>query len=132
MKRWGRYAIIAVVLGYVGVVLAQTNNNYTCVSTTISSSSSPVAIFSPPVRITTWIAHARSSPAADPVLIWPYVGTVPTAVPSPAAVLEVPSGSSVTDQVTCPQATCMDAIGENWAAVLASGSTATTIDMCWR
>lgn len=125
-------ALLCLFAGGAVVALAQTNNNYTCVSTSVTSATVPTAIFTPN-RITTWIAHARSSPAADPVLIFPYVGpTVPTAVPSPAGVMEIPSGSSVSDAVTCPASTCLDAIGEGWAAVLAGGSTGQTVDFCSR
>jgi hypothetical protein len=131
MKKWLRFLPVALVLGYVGVVWAQTNNTYTCLSTTISSSSSPVAVATPG-RMTTWIAHVRSTPAADPVLIFPYTGTVPTAVPSPAAAMEIPSGSYLPDAVTCPAPTCLDAMGQGWAAVLLSGSTSTVVDWCSR
>jgi hypothetical protein len=131
MKKWIKFLPIVGVLCFVGTVLAQTNNGYTCLSTTIGSSTSPVAIATPG-RITTWTAHVRSTPAADPVLIFPYTGTVPTAVPSPAAAMEIPSGNMLADAITCSEPTCKDAIGQGWAAVLLSGSTSTVVDFCAR
>lgn len=131
MKKWIKWTPLVAVLVFVGTVWAQTNNTYTCVSTTVSSSSSPVAVFTP-ARITTWVAHVRSTPSADPVLIFPYTGTVPTAVPSPAAAMEIPSGGYLPDAVTCPASTCLDAIGQGFAAVLLSGSTPTVVDWCSR
>ncbi len=133
--RWTRIIILGVVLGLITAALVEadsTNNGYTCISTSVTSNSAPVGIMSPG-RMTTFLIHVRSSPAADPVLLFPYVSTpVPTSVPSPAAVVERPSGSDFFDGVNCDQTSCVDAIGQGWAAVLAGGSTAITVDSCYR
>ena len=132
-KKWIRLAIPLSVLAFVGWAWAQsTPNPYTCTTTTVSSSSSPVAIMTP-ARLTTWTIHVQSTPAADPVLVFPYVGnTVPSAVPSPEAAMERVSGSDWSDAVTCNAPNCSSNVGEGWAAVLESGSTATKVTTCTR
>jgi hypothetical protein len=108
------------------------NTSYTCVDTSVTSATVPTSVFSPG-RYTTWFVHAEASPASDPVRIFFYTGsTPPTAVPSPSAYMERPSGSDWWDQITCDQPSCNDAIGQGIGAYLASGSTATTIDVCGR
>ena len=127
-----RLVVLGIVFSFIGTALAQTNGGYTCLSTSVTSASVPAGIMSPG-RMTAFFIHVRSSPAADPVLIFPYTGTtVPTAVPSPANVLERPSGSEFSDAVSCDSTTCKDAVGQGWAAYLASGSSAITVDACYR
>ncbi len=133
MKKWTRFIVLAIVLGLVAAALvrAQTSNGYTCVTTSVASASSPVAIMTPG-RLTTWTFHTRSG-AAVSALIFPYVGnTVPAATPSPAGVMEVAAGSYLFDGITCSEPTCKDALGQGFAAVLASGVTAVTVDACAR
>lgn len=105
------------------------NLKYTCQTTSVTSSTTPVNIL-PVNPMTTWTCHARSG--ALGVLAFPYAGTIPTAVPSPAAIVEIPAGANLSDAVTCDNNTCKDAIGEAWAAVLTTGSTPVTVDCCFR
>lgn len=130
MRKWLLRCIpICLVLGFVGMALAQT---YTCTVTAVSSSSSPVAIMTPG-RMTTWQIRVHASPAADPILYGFYSGTtVPTAVPSPEADMELASGDKDTDSVDCDVGQCGQAIGEGIWAVLESGSTATKVHVCTR
>jgi len=134
MKKWIRFLPVVVVLMFVGAALAQTNNNYTCVDTSVTSASVPTSVMSPPAtKITTWIAHVEASPASDPVRFFFYTGsTAPTAVPSPAAYIERTSGSDWTDAVTCSNPSCVGPIGQGIGAYLAGGSTATTVNVCYR
>jgi hypothetical protein len=106
------------------------NTKYTCLSTSVTSSTTPVTVLNVS-EMTTWTIHARSG--ALGVLCFPYTAqSVPTAVPSPAAIIEVPAGANLSDAVNCDLNTCKDAIGAAWACVLTTGSTAVTVDSCYR
>lgn len=105
------------------------NLKYTCQTTSVTSSTTPVNVL-PSAFMTTWTIHARSGGLG--VLCFPYPGAIPTAVPSPAAIMEIPAGANLNDAVQCDTNTCRDAIGEAWACVLTTGSTAVTADACYR
>lgn len=132
MKKYLKILVVIGVLGFVGYAWAQsTPNTYNCRTTSVTSATVPTAIMTPG-RITTWSIHTRSG-AAVSALVFPFMGaTAPTAVPTPTAVMEVPVGATWSDAITCNAPTCNDAIGQGWAAVLSSGSTAITIDACGR
>lgn len=101
---------------------------YVCQTTSVTSATTPVSILAP-ARMTTWTIHTRSG-AAVSALVFPYTGSVPGSAPS--GVMEVAAGAIWNDQVACSDPTCKFAIGEGWAAVLASGTTAVTVDTCYR
>jgi len=119
----------AVVLGLYVRAGAQFVPTYAQKSTSVASSSSPVAVIPAGSQVVDWFAKPRSSPAADNVLCWWFTGAVPSATPSPAAVMElVPSGSWY-DQWTPPVSPPNQ---QGLACVLESGSTAITVDAAWR
>ena len=106
-------------------------NSYTCTTTSVSSATTPTIIMSP--GLMTWFnIHVEASPAADPVKVFAYSGTPPTAVPSPEAAMERTSGSDFTDTVACNAPSCRNAIGRGWMGYLEGGSTATKVDACNR
>ena len=134
-----------------GVAFAQSsaNTGYVCYSVSVNSSSTPVGVLpvNPPYKPTTWTVKERAitagSASAVGVLIFPYVGTtVPTSAPSACAspsttltntgCIEVQAGTAVSDAVGCDQPSCVGPMGQAWAAVLESGSTAVDVDSCIR
>ena len=135
-----------------GIALADTaaNLGYTCYSVSVNSSSAPVGVLplNPPYKPAAWAineraANATGTAAAANVLVLPYVGTtVPTGVPSACAsptttltntgCYEVTPTKPFSDAVSCDQPSCVGPIGQAWAAVLESGSTAVTVDSCIR
>lgn len=131
--RYARYLIFAAVVLTLcaSLALAQNNTyrNYTCVSTSVTSATVPVAVMTPGL-MQSWILHVRSTPASDPVLLFPYTGALPGT--APAGVIERASGTDFADQITCNAPDCRYAVGSGWGAVLASGVTATTVDACNR
>jgi hypothetical protein len=75
--------------------------------------------------------------------MFPYIGTtVPTGVPSACAsptttltntgCIEVGPTTPIGDAVACDNSSCVGPIGQAWAAVLESGSTAVDVDSCLR
>ena len=130
-----KIAIVLLVLaGIAGSVYAAAplvGHGYTCTVTSVTSATVPTVIMTPGT-MSDWVMHPEASPASDPVRVFPYIGAAPTAVPSPAAYMEIPSGSYLTDQITCTAPQCLFAMGDGWAAVLAGGSTATNFDACSR
>lgn len=101
---------------------------YTCKTTSVTSASVPVQIM-PSATMSTWTIHTRSG-AAVSILAFPYQGSLPGSAPS--NVMEVAAGAIWTDQINLNTALGHQAVGESWAAVLASGSTAVTVDTCYR
>lgn len=128
MKRYIRLLGPLLGLLLVGVAWGQTNPGYTCETTSVNSATTPVVVMAP-ARITTWIFHTEAG-ATVSVDVFPYTGAVPAT--APANHLEVSPGAYVHDSVTCDSPTCNDAIGQGWAAVLASGTTAVNFDSCSR
>jgi len=141
--------VIVLLLGALivgGIAWAQTNGGYTCGTVSVNSASVPVEVL-PDQEMTTFLvneraANASATPAAANILVFPYRGTVPTGVPSACAspsttwtatgCNEVTPTKPFSDGVGCDAPTCKDAIGQSWAAVLESGSTAVTVDSCFR
>lgn len=135
-----------------GLALADTaaNNGYQCYTVSVNSSSVPVGVLplNPPFKPSSWginerAANATGTAAAANVLVFPYVGTtVPTGVPSacasPSTTLtsggcyEVTPTKPFSDAVACDQPSCVGPMGQAWAGVLESGSTAVTVDSCLR
>jgi hypothetical protein len=131
MKRAIPFLLLLAVVAY-GATQAWAqayNTQYHCQTTSVTSSTTPVNVL-PNAFMTTFCIHARSG--ALGVLAFPYPATIPTAVPSPAAIKEIPAGADLCDAVQCDTNTCRDAVGEAWAAVLTTGSTAVTVDACYR
>lgn len=149
------YMIVMLLLGafvVAGMALADTaaNLGYTCYTVSVNSSSAPVGILpaQPPYKPSAWsinerAANATGTPAAANILVFPYIGvTVPTGVPSACAsptttltntgCYEVTPTKPFSDAVACDQPSCVGPIGQAWAAVLESGSTAQTADSCLR
>lgn len=135
MKWIKRILYVCVTLAVIGLSLAEAQNaphGYTCLDTSVTSNSTPTAIATPG-QITTWLFQNSATPGSDVVLVFPYTGNaVPTAKPSPAGALEIASGALITDAITCSDASCKEAMGQGWAAVLQTGSTATTMHVCTR
>jgi hypothetical protein len=135
-----------------GIALADTaaNLGYTCYTVSVNSSTTPVGVLpvNPPYKPSAWSINERAAnpsatPAAANILVFPYIGvTVPTGVPSacasPSTTLtntgcyEVTPTKPFSDSVNCDQPSCVGPIGQAWAAVLESGSTAVTTDSCIR
>lgn len=107
---------------------SSSGQGYTCQTTSVTSSTVPVNIV-PSSRMSDFIIHVRTG-AAVSALIFPYIGAIPGSPPS--NVLERPAGSDLADQVTWATPAGNFGIGEAWGAALASGSTAITVDACWR
>lgn len=107
-------------------------HGYSCTMTSVSGASTPVAIMTPG-QVTTWSIENSSTPGNDPVLVAPYTGaSVPTAMASPEADMEIPSGTFWQDAISCSDPSCKEAMGQGWMAVLESGSTATKVRVCAR
>lgn len=102
--------------------------NYTCQTTSVTSSSVPVNVL-PAAVMTTFTIHVRST-GANPVLIFPYAGSLPGSAPT--NVMERAAGSDWSDAISCGAPECLFAIGQAYGAVLATGSTAVTVDACYR
>ena len=134
LKRWLGFLPILIGLSYLGYAWAQTSpHGYTCNTVEVTSDTVPVSIISPSGNITAWYMQNMAIPGLSPVLVFPYNKTVPTAVPSPEADMEIPSGSSFSDSVTCNTPSCREAMGEGWAAVLEiPRNPATTLRACVR
>jgi len=103
---------------------------YRCKQVSVTSATVPVAAL-PSEAITTWLFHVETGSATG-VYVFPYVGTLPTAVPTPSGVMEVAVGAYVSDAVTCDSQDCLNSMGSAWAAVLFTGSTAVNLDACGR
>lgn len=151
-----KYAIWALLLGALaveGLAWAQANpanSGYVCYTVSVNSSSTPVGMLpaNPPFKPSSWAineraANASATPAAANILVFPYAGaTVPAAAPSACAsptttlintgCIEVTPTKPFSDAVSCDNPSCVGPIGEGWAAVLESGSTAVTADSCIR
>lgn len=135
MKQWLKYFPILVVMGLIIYAVQasgqQNPHGYTCTTTSVTSATVPTAIATPG-EITTWIFHNESGSAVS-VKMFPYTGnTVPGAAPSPAAYMELTVGAYLPDAITCDSAACREAMGQGWAAVLATGVSASTVDVCTR
>lgn len=129
---------------------ANNNNQYVCYTVSVNSASTPVGILppNPPFKPAAWsinlrAANASATPAAENILIFPYTGaTIPTGVPSACAsptttltntgCYEVTPTKPFSDAVSCDNPSCVGPIGQGWAAVLESGSTAEAADSCIR
>ena len=150
MNRFNLTMILALLAMIVsGICYAQYNTAYVCSTVSVNSSTVPVGAL-PVNRMTTFTinersANASATPAAANVLVFPYVGvTVPTGVPSACAspsttltstgCMEVTPTKPLSDAVSCDNPSCAGngTIGSGWAAVLESGSTAVTLDDCYR
>ena len=137
MKNWiigglmgAVFAALLIVTGLSIMAATQAGHGYTCTTTSVTSATTPVAVATPGYE-TTFILHTESG-AAVAARIFPYVGTLPTAAPSPAAYMEIPPGAFFPDAITCNAPDCRFAIGQGWAAVLATGVTAINVDECGR
>jgi hypothetical protein len=149
------YFTAALLLGALivgGIALADTaaNLGYTCYTVSVNSSSTPVGVLplNPPYKPSVWsinerAANATGTAAAANILVFPYIGTtIPTGVPSacasPSTTLtntgcyEVTPSKPFSDAVNCDQPSCVGPIGQAWAGILESGSTAVTVDSCIR
>lgn len=147
-------ALILLLLGALvvaGTAYAANNNyGYVCYTVSVDSASTPRGILpaNPPFKPAAWsinerAANASATPAAANVLIFPYGGpTIPAAAPSACAsptttltntgCYEVTPTKPFSDAVACDQGSCVGPIGEGWAILLESGSTAVTVDACIR
>lgn len=145
-------ALLLFVLMIGGIALADTaaNLGYTCYTVSVNSASVPVAVLplNPPYKPSAWYineraANASATPAAANILVFPYVGTtVPTGVPSACAsptttltntgCVEITPTKPLSDSVNCDQPSCVGPIGQAWAGILESGSTAVVVDSCLR
>lgn len=135
MKQWLKYFPILLGIGFVAYAIQasgqQNPHGYTCTTTSVSSSTVPTAIATPG-EITTWLFHNESGSPVS-VQMFPYSGnTVPSSAPSPAAYMELSVGAYLTDAITCDTAACRESMGQGWAAVLSTGSSASTVDVCTR
>lgn len=108
---------------------AQGRNNYTCKTTSVTSSTVPVIIL-PNGTMTTWIIKERLE-ATVAVFAFPFTGVVAPGS-APANVFELSPGQPFPDQVNIATASGFSAVGQGWAAVLATGSSAMTVDACYR
>lgn len=126
--------IVVLVLCFPAFAAAQTGpHKYNCLAVSVTSRTTPVQVLAPTGNITTWYMENSSTPGNDPVLVFPFDGpTAPASVPSPDPTSEIPSGGSLYDSVNCDNPACRESIGQGWAAVLATGSTATTLHVCSR
>lgn len=140
----------ALVVGSMAFADTAANLGYTCYTVSVNSSTTPVGVLpvNPPYKPSAWsinerAANASATPAAANILVFPYTGvTVPTGVPSACAsptttltntgCYEVTPTKPFPDAVTCDQPSCVGPIGQPWAAVLESGSTAVVVDSCIR
>lgn len=100
---------------------------YSQATVSVTSATAPVSLIAPGDK-TAWWVRTRTG-AAVSVLIFFYTGALPGS--APAGVYEVPAGNVVTDADPMDSYQ-LDAFGSGIAAVLASGTTAVTVDAFWR
>jgi hypothetical protein len=149
MKRTYIMAALLVLVA-AGFAVAQTATQYVCYTVSVNSASVPVALLplNPPSKPASWVineraANATGTAAATNILAFPYVGVVvPTGVPSACAsptttltntgCIEITPTKPLSDAIACDQPSCVGPMGQAWAGVLESGSTAVTADSCER
>jgi hypothetical protein len=123
---------------------AQQNPIPICSTTSVTSASVPVQVSATHLQ-TTWTIKERHG-GAENILVFPILnGAVPTSAPSACAspattftagtgCIELVPDASFSDSVGCDNPSCNNAsaVGAGWAAVLETGSTAVTVDSCYR
>lgn len=130
--KYVKFAIMLIFLCGTGAVIVEGQSSYgipVITTTAVTSTSVPTVIMTPGA-MTTFVLKNRAA-SANSVLVFPYRGTPPTAIPSPAAAWELAAGVPLPDAVTCPASSCLNAMGVGWEAYLATSGSA-TVDAIYR
>ncbi len=103
-------------------------------SVTVSSTTVPVSVIPATFRNAGWVVRNRGTGetgTGGPVYLFPYIGAVPAAVPSPLDVWSLAPGSSLNDNISGSFQGVDAGVSTGWAAVLQSGAT-TIVDAQYR
>jgi hypothetical protein len=131
--------VLLTMLMPIGAAYAQVGmtEKYVCRTTSVTSASTPVQIL-PSAQMVSLTMKVRNG-AAVCVLAFPYQGALPAGAPTNCAsgtgnagCIELCANAFFFDNTAVPTAQGQNAIGESWAAILESGTTAVLTDSCYR
>lgn len=110
--------------------MAQTTvNGLSILTTTVNLNATPVSLI-PPGFLYAGLNIRNRSSSGQAVLIFPYVGTLPTTAPS--NVYELGIGATYSDNLASASSGADSGLEVGWAAVLEAAGASATVDAVWR